>query len=138
SNYYSACVRDLPHVAEFVEDQLITEKGFRNSYAREDAVPSILTDDELSRLIGSRLLRLVEYHGAQRIELTHDVLTKVVREHRDRRRAEQEKEALKQTAAELDRERRIGRGLRRLSAVLALVCVLAIVLGVVAVVNWRS
>ncbi len=138
SNYYSACVRDLPHVAEFVEDQLITEKGFRNSYAREDAVPSILTDDELGRLIGSRLLRLVEYHGAQRIELTHDVLTKVVREHRDRRRAEQEKQALEQTAAELDRERRIGRGFRRLSVVLALMCVLAIVLGVVAVVNWRS
>jgi hypothetical protein len=132
SNYYSACVRDLPHVAEFVEDQLITEKGFRNSYAREDAVPSILTDDELSRLIGSRLLRLVEYHGAQRIELTHDVLTKVVREHRDRRRAEQETETLAQTAAELDRERRIGRRLRRLSVVLALVCVLAIVLGAVA------
>jgi WD40 repeat protein len=138
SNYYSACVRDLPHVAEFVEDQLITEKGFRNSYAREDAVPSILTDDELGRLISTRLLRIVEYHGAQRIELTHDVLTKVVREHRDRRRAEQEKQALEQTAAELDRERRIGRGFRRLSAVLALVCVLAIVLGVVAVVNWRS
>ena len=150
SNYYSACVRDLPHVAEFVEDQLITEKGFRNSYAREDAVPSILTDDELGRLIGSRLLRLVEYHGAQRIELTHDVLTKVVREHRDRRRAEEEKaalaarvqqerQALEQAAAqreaELDRERearleseRAGRRLKRLTAVLALVCVAAVVL----------
>ena len=27
SNYYSSCVRDLPHVAKFVEDQLITDKG---------------------------------------------------------------------------------------------------------------
>jgi WD40 repeat protein len=155
SNYYSTCVRDLPHVAEFVEDQLITEKGFRNSYAREDAVPSILTDDELDRLIGSRLLGLVEYHGAQRIELTHDVLTHVVREHRDRRRgeaekaalaarAQQERHALEQAAAqreaELDRERearleseRVGRRLKRLSRVLALVCVVAIVLAVVAV-----
>jgi WD40 repeat protein len=153
SNYYSACVRDLPHVAEFVEDQLITEKGFRNSYAREDAVPSILTDDELGRLIGSRLLGLVEYHGAQRIELTHDVLTRVVREHRDRRREEEEKaalaaraqrerQALEQAAAqreaELDRERearleseRAGRRLKWLSAVLALVCVAAVVLAVV-------
>ena len=33
SNYYSSCVGDLPHVAKFVEDQLITEKGFRNNYA---------------------------------------------------------------------------------------------------------
>ena len=157
SNYYSACVRDLPHVAEFVEDELITEKGFRNSYAREDAVPSILTDDELGRLIGSRLLRLVEYHGAQRIELTHDVLTKVVREHRDRRRAEaekaalaarvqQERQALEQAAAqreaELDRERearleseRAGRRLKWLSRVLAAVCVVVVVLAVWA---WHS
>ena len=87
-NYYSSCVRDLePRVAEFIETELITEKGFRNSYAREDAVPSRLTDDELAQLISSRLLRVVDHYGAQRIELTHDVLTGVVREHRDRRLA---------------------------------------------------
>ena len=101
ANYYLSCVRDLPpRVAEFIESELITEKGFRDSYAREDAVPSRLTEDELSRLIGSRLLRLEEYHGAQRIELTHDVLTGVVREHRDRRRAEAEKAALAARAEE--------------------------------------
>ena len=84
SNYYSSCVCDLrPQVARFIEDELITEKGFRNNYAREDAVPSRLTDDELDRLVGSRLLRLEDHYGAQRIELTHDVLTRVVREHRD-------------------------------------------------------
>ena len=89
-NYYSSCVRDLPpSVARFIETELITEKGFRNSYAREDAVPSRLTNDELARLIGSRLLRLEERAGAEWIELTHDVLTPVVREHRDRRRAEE-------------------------------------------------
>ena len=103
SNYYSSCVRDLPpRVADFIESELITEKGFRDSYAREDAVPSHLTDDELTRLIGSRLLRLEEHYGAQRIELTHDVLTGVVREHRDRRRAEEEKAAL---AARAEQER---------------------------------
>ena len=38
-NYYSSCVRDLPpSVARFIETELITEKGFRKSYAREDAV----------------------------------------------------------------------------------------------------
>ena len=153
SNYYSSCVRDLPPgVAEFIESELITEKGFRDSYAREDAVPSRLTDDELGRLIGSRLLRLEEYHGAQRIELTHDVLTGVVREHRDRRRAEEEKaavaaraeqekqafaEAAERHAVELDRERRASRRLRKLSAALALVCVAAIVLAVVAFINVR-
>ncbi|ODR25387.1 hypothetical protein [Mycolicibacterium porcinum] len=154
SNYYAGCVRELPtRVADFIESELITEKGFRDSYAREDAVPSRLTDDELAQLISSRLLRLEEYHGAQRIELTHDVLTGVVREHRDRRRAEQDSAErvarAEQQAAELDRERiieqqrrieseRTTKRFRRLSSVLALVCVAAIALAAVAAVNWRS
>src|SRR6185503_11821442 len=107
-NYYSSCVRDLPErVADFIESELITGKGFRNSYAREDAVPSRLTEDELAQLISSRLLRIVDHYGAQRIELTHDVLTGVVRGHRDRRRAVEEKEKEKAAlAAHAEQERR--------------------------------
>ena len=81
-----------PRVAEFIESELITKKGFRNSFAREDAVPSRLTENELARVIESRLVRLDDHYGAQRIELTHDVLTGVVREHRDRRREEEPEE----------------------------------------------
>ena len=45
SNYYTSCVRDLPeHVAHFIEFELISRSGFRNSYAREDAVPSHLSE----------------------------------------------------------------------------------------------
>lgn len=163
SNYYLSCVGNLsPRVARFIESELITERGFRNSYAREDAVPSKITDDELAQLIGSRLLRLEERYGAQRIELTHDVLTGVVREHRDRRRAEEEKAALAarveqerhaaeqaaaQREAELDhqrrneRERRLesearaGRRLRWLSGALAVMCAVAVVLAVLAIKN---
>ena len=146
ANYYSSCVRDLPpRVAEFIESELITEKGFRDSYAREDAVPSRLTEDELSRLIGSRLLRLEEYHGAQRIELTHDVLTGVVREHRDRRRAEEAQrrakaleDAATQREAELDRERQARRRLRKLAVALAFVCVVALGLAVAAFVYQQK
>jgi hypothetical protein len=166
SNYYLSCVRDLPpDVARFIESELITEKGFRNSYAREDAVPSHLTEDELSQLIHSRLLRLEERYGAQRIELTHDVLTGVVREQRDRRRTEEEKaalaarmeqerhalsEAAAQREGELDRERRVererrlesearaGRRFRWLSVVLAIVSLAAVVLAVLAVKNALS
>ncbi|RZT18358.1 WD40 repeat protein [Mycobacterium sp. BK558] len=161
SNYYLSCVHDLPpRVADFIESELITEKGFRDSYAREDAVPARLTDDELAQLVSARLLRLEDYHGAQRIELTHDVLTGVVREHRDQRRAEEQKAALAARAeqdrkaleeaaaareAELTHERdrrieseRTGRRLKRLSAVLALACVVALVMAVVAFVNWRG
>ncbi len=144
SNYYSSCVRDMPEsVSRFIESELITEKGFRNSYIREDAVPAHLTDDQLDQLISSRLLRLEESYGAQRIELTHDVLTRAVREHRDRRRTEEEKATLAEHAAELDRQRlaererrleseRAGRRLKSISAVLALVCIAAVVLALVA------
>jgi hypothetical protein len=160
SNYYESCVHGLPsRVAQFIETELITEKGFRNSFAREDAVPQRLTDDEIAGLIRARLVRLEERYGAQRIELTHDVLTGVVRDHRDRRRAEEERAALAARAeeelraseqaaalreAELDsqrraeRERRLeaearaGRRFRWAAVLLAVVSVLAVCLAVLA------
>jgi WD40 repeat protein len=153
SNYYSSCVKDLPdHVAEFIESELITEKGFRNSFIREDAVPARLTEEELDRLISSRLVRLEDRYGAPRIELTHDVLTRAVKEHRDRRRAEdgvaaqmeQERQAAAQREAKLDSERQVererrlesearaGRRFRWLSAALALATVVAIVMALLA------
>jgi WD40 repeat protein len=143
-NYYLSCVRDLPpRVAKFIESELITEKGFRNSYVREDAVPSHLTDDELTRLIGSRLLRLEERYGAQRIELAHDVLAAVIRERRDQRRTEEET-ALAARAesqqAELEATQRRAATLRKrlriliaVSAFTAVVALVAVMLGVQAV-----
>jgi WD40 repeat protein len=132
-NYYSSCVRDLPpRVAEFVESELITEKGFRNSYAREDAVPSLLTDDELTRLIGSGLLRLEERYGTERIELTHDVLTPVVRAHRDRRRAEDGR--AQELQAQLLAAQRQAATLRTIARILATVSALTAVIALVAVI----
>jgi|GEM_PF-1663326 len=104
SEYYRSCLKDMPDsVSQFIELELITEKGFRNSFAREDAVPAHLTSDQLDRLIGRRLVRLEERYGAQRIELTHDLLTRAVREHRDARRTEQERAALERRAVEQQR-----------------------------------
>jgi hypothetical protein len=78
SNYYSSCVDDMPsYVASFIETEPISERGFHDSYIREDAVPARLTEDELDRLISRRVVRLEERYGAPRIELTHDVLTRV-------------------------------------------------------------
>ena len=152
-NYYATCIRGLPaRVANFVEDDLITQKGFRNSYARDDAVPSRLTESELARLISSRLVRIEERYKTQYIELSHDVLTGVVRERRDKRKVEEEQAALtvrleseRDAAAErereLDRQRlserqkrlqseREKRRLRWLSAGLALLLVVASTLAV--------
>ena len=91
-DYYRSCLEGMPdRVSLFIEKELITEKGFRNSYAKEDAVPAYLTEAQLESLITRRLLRLDERYGIPRIELTHDVLTRAVREHRDWRMDEEER-----------------------------------------------
>lgn len=125
SDYYRSCVEGMPEsVGQFIENELITEKGFRNSYAKEDAVPAHLLEEQLDQLITRRLLRVEERYGTQRIELTHDVLTRAVREHRDYRRAERESakmaihaeeerraltEAARKREVELEEQRRVER-----------------------------
>src|SRR5262249_55569903 len=77
-----------PRVRAFVEDELITQRGFRNSHDLEDALalPGV-TSEALNVLIRRRLLRVDERQSMRRLELTHDVLTRVVKESRDNRRA---------------------------------------------------
>jgi len=144
-NYYAKSVAGMrPNVARFVESKLISEKGFRAAYAIDDAVPAHLTENELDRLIRARLVRIEDRYGAQWIELTHDVLTDTVREHRDRRRADEERAELAERAAELDRERlaererrlqseRTTRRFRWMTVAMALVSVAAVVMAVVAI-----
>jgi len=69
-----------PRVRAFVEDELITGSGYRDSHALEDALalPGI-TSEALDALIRRRLLRVDERQSVRRLELTHDVLTRVVR-----------------------------------------------------------
>ncbi len=136
ADYYASCVSDLPEKAcRFIEGELITEKGYRNNFAREDAVPSILSAEQLEKLVALRLLRVETRLGVQRIELTHDLLTRVVREHRDRRRAEDEKAEIAKRAEtarqaeelrRLQAEARAGRRFRILAGALALSLVAAV------------
>ncbi|MBE2215263.1 MAG: ATP-binding protein [Opitutaceae bacterium] len=101
-----------PHVREFVEDQLLTTTGFRDSVAVEDAEASYrVSRDSLAVLVDRRLLRIDERFDMQRVELTHDLLAGVVKASRDsrrereaaaaeRRRADEAKRAAEQAAAE--------------------------------------
>lgn len=126
ADYYRSCVEGLPDsVSRFIETDLITEKGFRNSYARDDAVPAFLTQEQLDRLINRRLLRLEERYGTVRIELTHDLLTRAVMADRDRRRLEEERQAL---AAQARTQRR---------RVLALAFVALICLAFAGIAAWQ-
>jgi WD40 repeat protein len=85
-------------VRVFVEERLLTESGFRDSVAEEQALrtPGV-TQADIDTLIGRRLLRREDAgsKGRARLELTHDVLADAVRTSRDRRRLrEQEARAL--------------------------------------------
>src|SRR5215475_4508238 len=88
-DFYRRCVVDVPEkTRRFIEDALITEGGFRNSYPLHDALDQgQLTEPLLRQLVDRRLLRIDHQLGAERVELIHDRLTTVVREQRDRERA---------------------------------------------------
>lgn len=129
SDYYRSCVEGLPDsVSRFIETQLITEKGFRNSYTRDDAVPAHLTAEQLQRLIDRRLLRIEERYGTERIELTHDLLTGAILEHRTQRRAHDAERVRAQQAEEerarLEVENARQRRRVRIAAAVAAICLL--------------
>ncbi len=88
SDYYTNAVADLPErVRLFIEKELITERGFRKPCDVDDARSVYgMKDQELQLLVNRRLLRIEPHHPGDRVELTHDLLTPTVREHRDRHR----------------------------------------------------
>ena len=87
ADFYRKCVGDQPlGVRRFIEDELVTDQGFRNSFAALAAVTrGLVTREQIETLVLRRLLRLEHHLGAERIELTHDLLTRVVLEGRTAR-----------------------------------------------------
>ena len=87
-DYYARAVAGMPKpVHRFLERELITERGFRKSCDVDDA-RSVhgVSDADLRVLVDRRLLRIEPQRGTEHVELTHDLLTRVVRVHRDRDR----------------------------------------------------
>lgn len=101
SEFYRRCVHDQPpKVRRYVEEQLLTENGFRTTEALEDALilPGV-TREAIEELIDRRVLR-VEYRlGIPHIELIHDVLLDVAVESRDEARAARKKQQRLRTRA---------------------------------------
>lgn len=130
SGLYERSVGDLgPEVRSFIEERLLTKSGFRDSVALENAVESPgVTREALDTLTDRRLLRIEDRGGIQRIELTHDVLTGVIRKSRDHRREreEEEREEAARRVAELK--------LRRSRLIIGLLGL--VLLGVIALAVW--
>lgn len=135
AGFYERAMAGLDaRVRSFVEDELITVSGFRDSRAWEDALSADgVTAEALGALVGRRLLRLDERQGQRRIELTHDVLTRVVRDSRNQRRArEAEAAAQAREQAAVQQQRRN----RRIAAAVLATLVLMVLLSVVA--GWEA
>ena len=88
TDYYESSVAGLPsRVQRFITEELITERGFRKPCDIDDArALHGVTEAELRTLVDRRLLRIEPHRQTHRVELTHDLLTRVVRESRDQQR----------------------------------------------------
>lgn len=113
--FYDGCFADQPPgVRAFVEEELLTESGFRESLTRERAEQELsrrgVAPGALDVLISRRLLQVEDRLRVQRVELTHDVLAEVARQSRaGRRHQEALEEAERQAAQARDLSRRARR-----------------------------
>ncbi len=90
SEFYERALADQPAgVRQVIEDNLLTESGFRESLAEERVQKAFAAAGApagtLATLVNRRLLRIEERLDVRRVELTHDVLCGVVKASRDLR-----------------------------------------------------
>ena len=142
TEFYERALADQPAgVRRVVEDELLTESGYRESLA-EERVRKALTaagaaPDALATLVNRRLLRIEERLDMRRVELTHDVLCNVVLASRNlRKEREARDEAQRQLAAQREREAAVHRALVR-ARTIASVCIVLMLLAIAgAIFGW--
>lgn len=101
-SFYQRSFEGLPDaVHDLVETKLVTAGGHRDSVDLAVAVAflesSHVSDPSaaLDALIDRRLVNVEEYHGRQRIEITHDLLLEVVRREGESRKTERRQRTLR-------------------------------------------
>jgi tetratricopeptide (TPR) repeat protein len=132
SEFYERALADQPPgVRQFIEDEMLTESGFRESLAEERVRKAFTAvgapPDTLAKLVDRRLLRIEERLDLRRVELTHDVLCSVVKASRDLRyEREARDEAERQLVAQRARELATRKALVRARQVAVICGILAI------------
>jgi hypothetical protein len=133
SEFYERALADQPPgVRKFIEDEMLTESGFRESLGEERVQKAFAAagagPDALAMLVNRRLLRIEERLDLRRVELTHDVLCSVVAASRElRHEREARDEAERKLAAQRERERATRKALVRARQIAAGCAVLAVV-----------
>jgi tetratricopeptide (TPR) repeat protein len=132
SNFYARALADQPAaVRRIIEDELLTESGFRENIAEETLrahfTAAGAAPETLATLVNRRLLRIEERLDVRRVELTHDVLCGVVKGSRDVRHEREAREATERMLAEQsDRAAAARRAMIRARQVAAVCVVLAV------------
>ncbi len=130
-DFYERSFKGLPPRARvFVEDRLLTASGFRNTAPLEDAVSAGVDQATISALVERRLIRVEQRLGIPHLELTHDLLAKVVQTNRKARQERERRIAAEQEQAE--QARSLGRA-RRMQLVLGFAVLLSLAFAGVAV-----
>ena len=133
SEFYERALADQPEgVRRVIEDELLTDSGYRESLAEERLVKALAAagaaPDSLARLVDRRLLRIEERLDMRRVELTHDVLAGVVLASRNLRQEREARDAAqRQLAEQREREVTTHRALVRARLVASVCAVLALV-----------
>ena len=144
SEFYERALADQPPaVRRVIEDELLTESGYRESLAEERVSKALAaagaTPDALAKLVDRRLLRIEERLDMRRVELTHDVLCSVVLSSRDKRHEREARElAQRQLAEQEAREAASHRALVR-ARMIATVCTVLMLISVAsAAFGWMN
>ena len=142
SEFYERALADQPPgVRRFIEDELLTESGYRESLGeervRKELAEAGAAPDALAKLVDRRLLRIEERLDMRRVELTHDVLCGVVLASRNaRKEREARDEAERQLAEQREREAATHRALVRARMIASVCSVLMLVAIAGALFGW--
>jgi FOG: WD40 repeat len=94
--FYTDETKDIsrPSLA-YLEDNLITGEGFRHIIPYNDALSNGVTKQELDQLIASRILTVETRKKHNYIEFSHDVICPIAKEHRERRKIDEQARKLR-------------------------------------------
>jgi len=86
-DYYTNTMKLVSnYTALYLEDNLLTKSGFRNTIALEDAIENGVDKRSVEILQNKRLIKIEIINGTERVEFTHDILCKVAKDKRDKRK----------------------------------------------------
>jgi hypothetical protein len=119
AEFYERALADQPAaLRRVIEDELLTESGYRENIAEERIVSLFAAagaaPGTLPLLVNRRLLRIEERLDVRRVELTHDVLCAVVKASRDLRHEREARDRTERLLSEQrDRELAARQALKR-------------------------